>query len=162
MGSKGLSGRIPAGYTLLERRFWERVLAARRQWVDGTGIQLAEWQRPGWTYHAKGLETMLSTPPADAVMILLGIWLARSAHQSPYATLFGSTNLNSRSAHLDTEISFLLSVPEHESSLRAALQREVAHIRKNAIPVDSSTFALPERQVSLSTKAIVALVGSML
>ncbi|KAF8607588.1 hypothetical protein BDV93DRAFT_435284 [Ceratobasidium sp. AG-I] len=144
LGSKGLSGRIPAGYTLLEKRFWKRVVAARRQWSDGTGIQLSEWERLGWTYHAKG------------------IWLAQSAYEPPYATLFGSTNLNSRSAHLDTEISFMLSVPEHEPSLRAALQREVTHIRKNATPVDSSTFALPERQVSLSTRAIVALVGSML
>lgn len=162
LGSKGLSGRIPAGYTLLEKRFWERVMAAGRQWADGMGIQLSEWQRPGWTYHAKGLETMLSTPPTDTVVVLLGIWLARSVRQSPYATLFGSTNLNSRSAHLDTEISFVLSVPEHELSLRAALQRELTHIRKNAAPVDSGTFALPERQVSLSTKVIVGLVGSML
>ncbi|KAG9122256.1 CDP-diacylglycerol--glycerol-3-phosphate 3-phosphatidyltransferase [Ceratobasidium sp. 392] len=57
LGSKGLSGRIPAGYTLLERRFWNRVLAAQRQWEGNGGIELSEWRRPGWTYHAKGLDT---------------------------------------------------------------------------------------------------------
>ncbi|KAG8747557.1 CDP-diacylglycerol--glycerol-3-phosphate 3-phosphatidyltransferase [Ceratobasidium sp. 414] len=144
LGSKGLSGRIPAGYTLLERRFWNRVLAAHRQWENSKGVELAEWERPGWTYHAKG------------------IWLSPSASEAPYATLFGSTNLNSRSAHLDTEISFLLSVPERQSSLRAALRDEIINIRRNANCVDSDTFALPERQVSLVTKAIVGLVGSML
>ncbi|KAG9104482.1 CDP-diacylglycerol--glycerol-3-phosphate 3-phosphatidyltransferase [Ceratobasidium sp. 370] len=144
LGSKGLSGRIPAGYTLLERRFWNRVLAAHRQWENGKGVELAEWRRPGWTYHAKG------------------IWLSASASEAPYATLFGSTNLNSRSAHLDTEISFLLSVPECQSSLRTALRDEIANIRGNANRVDSDTFALPERQVGLVTKAIVGLVGSML
>ncbi|KAG9079096.1 CDP-diacylglycerol--glycerol-3-phosphate 3-phosphatidyltransferase, partial [Ceratobasidium sp. UAMH 11750] len=106
LGSKGLSGRIPAGYTLLERRFWNRVLAAHRQWENGKGIELSEWECPGWTYHAKG------------------IWYSSSVFEAPYATLFGSTNLNSRSAHLDTEISFLLSVPERENSLRAALRHE--------------------------------------
>ncbi|KAG8698859.1 CDP-diacylglycerol--glycerol-3-phosphate 3-phosphatidyltransferase [Ceratobasidium sp. 394] len=144
LGSKGLSGRIPAGYTLLERRFWNRVLAAHRQWENGKGIELSEWECPGWTYHAKG------------------IWYSSSVFEAPYATLFGSTNLNSRSAHLDTEISFLLSVPERENSLRAALRHEVANIRRNANHVDSNTFALAERQVSPVTKAIVGLVGSML
>ncbi|KAG8791654.1 CDP-diacylglycerol--glycerol-3-phosphate 3-phosphatidyltransferase [Ceratobasidium sp. 428] len=144
LGSKGLSGRIPAGYTLLERRFWDRVLSAQRQWEAGKGIELTEWNRPGWTYHAKG------------------IWLSPSARETPYATLFGSTNLNSRSAHLDTEISFILSVPERESSLRKVLQHEIINLRKNAHRVDSETFASPKRQVGLVTKAIVGLVGSML
>ncbi|CAE6392358.1 unnamed protein product [Rhizoctonia solani] len=128
LGSKGLSGRIPEGYTLLERRFWDRVLAAHRQWNSDGGIELGEWNRPGWTYHAKG------------------IWIMPSANELPCATLFGSTNLNSRSAHLDTEISFLLSVPENDTLLRTALQREVLHIRKNAVRVDEHTFASAERR----------------
>ncbi|CAE6494636.1 unnamed protein product [Rhizoctonia solani] len=144
LGSKGLSGRIPEGYTLLEKRFWDRVLAARRQWDGDGGIELREWQRPGWTYHAKGM------------------WISPSINEAPYATLFGSTNLNSRSAHLDTEVSFLLSVPEQNSLLRTALQHEVTHIRNNTTKVDGQTFASPERRVSFTTRAIVALVGTML
>ncbi|KAF8680986.1 argonaute family [Rhizoctonia solani] len=142
LGSKGLSGRIPEGYTLLERRFWDRVLAAHRQWDEDKGIELREWSRTGWTYHAKG------------------IWLMPSFNELPCATLFGSTNLNSRSAHLDTEISFLLSVPEHNNSLRTALKNEILNIKKNTSKVDEHTFASPERRVSLITQAIVALVGA--
>ncbi|CAE7097031.1 unnamed protein product [Rhizoctonia solani] len=144
LGSKGLSGRIPEAYTLLERRFWERVLAAHRQWDDDGGIELREWQQPGWTYHAKGM------------------WLSPSINEAPYATLFGSTNLNSRSAHLDTEVSFLLSVPRQDSLLRTALQHEVSHIRSYTTKVDEQTFSSSERRVSLTTQAIVAFVESML
>lgn len=47
------------------------------------------------------------------VMIYIGpgIWLSPSPKSLPILTLFGSTNLNSRSAHLDTELSFVMVVP---------------------------------------------------
>jgi hypothetical protein len=57
-GSSGISGRIPEGYTLLEQRFMDAVDASGRSWLSddhgGTGVQLMEWEKPGWTYHAKG------------------------------------------------------------------------------------------------------------
>ncbi|KAJ7846155.1 hypothetical protein B0H13DRAFT_2093898, partial [Mycena leptocephala] len=98
-GSRGISGRIPEGYTLLEQRFMSAVTRAGRQ----PSVQLNEWEREGWTYHAKGGGT-----------------------QSPMLTLFGSTNLNSRSAHIDTELSFLMLVPETSGadSLRRQLAEE--------------------------------------
>jgi len=37
-----------------------------------------------------------------------GIWLSPNPESLPILTLFGSTNLNSRSAHLDTELSFVM------------------------------------------------------
>ena len=57
-GSRGLSGLIPEGYTLLERRFMRAVRAAGRDTGSQNGstdaIGLSEWVREGWTYHAKG------------------------------------------------------------------------------------------------------------
>ena len=61
-GSRGVSGRIPEGYTVLERRFMRAVRAAGREWpsdilvenLHDPGVQLSEWERDGWTYHAKG------------------------------------------------------------------------------------------------------------
>lgn len=59
-GSKGISGRIPEGYTLLEQRFMRAVEMAGLVWNNtvgrdaGKGVQLTEWEREGWTYHAKG------------------------------------------------------------------------------------------------------------
>jgi CDP-diacylglycerol---glycerol-3-phosphate 3-phosphatidyltransferase len=72
-------------------------------------------------------------------------------------TLFGSTNLNSRSAHLDTELSFAMVVPEEETDLRQRLADEVAGIR-----ADVREWRGHERRVPFSTQLIVSIVGGML
>ena len=54
--SKGISSRIPEGYTWLEQRFMAAVRASQPQdsgSVPGS-VELKEWNRQGWTYHAKG------------------------------------------------------------------------------------------------------------
>ncbi|KAJ7683694.1 hypothetical protein B0H17DRAFT_1073780 [Mycena rosella] len=136
-GSRGVSGRIPEGYTLLEQRFMKAVQRAGRE----SGVQLNEWEREGWTYHAKG------------------IWLSAAAGSPPLLTLFGSTNLNSRSAHIDTELSFLMLVPETSASdaLRAQLADEIGNLRSHA-----SDWKGAQRKVRLGTKVLVGLVGGML
>uniref|UniRef100_A0A0W0F713 CDP-diacylglycerol--glycerol-3-phosphate 3-phosphatidyltransferase n=1 Tax=Moniliophthora roreri TaxID=221103 RepID=A0A0W0F713_MONRR len=129
-GSKGISGRIPEGYTLLEQRFMKAVARAGRFWKESTGVQLLEWLKDGWTYHAKGL------------------WFSPNASSHPVLTLFGSTNLNSRSSHIDTELSFVMILPSEQQNtdsqqkatesangitiLQAQLADEVANIRANA------------------------------
>ncbi|KAG6840927.1 hypothetical protein C0991_003185 [Blastosporella zonata] len=52
-GSKGISGRIPEGYTLLEQRFMSAVKRTGRL----SGVELTEWEKDGWTYHAKENES---------------------------------------------------------------------------------------------------------
>jgi CDP-diacylglycerol--glycerol-3-phosphate 3-phosphatidyltransferase len=55
-GSKGISSRLPEGYTWLEQRFMAAVRASQPQdsgSVPGS-VELKEWNRQGWTYHAKG------------------------------------------------------------------------------------------------------------
>ncbi|KAF9819729.1 hypothetical protein IEO21_01820 [Rhodonia placenta] len=119
-GSKGVSGRIPEGYTVLERRFMRDVRNASREWPHDEpleqrarpGIQLCEWVKDGWTYHAKG------------------IWWRPTPSAHPLLTLFGSTNLNSRSANLDTELSFMLVT--NSPALRARLAEEVDGLRAHA------------------------------
>jgi len=121
-GSRGVSGRIPEGYTVLERRFMKAVRAAGREWPSEqpvqdrteSGVQLSEWAREGWTYHAKG------------------IWLRPTPSAHPCLTLFGSTNLNSRSANIDTELSFMLVTSSPK--LRARLAEEVDGLRSHAYP----------------------------
>ncbi|KAJ7111960.1 CDP-diacylglycerol-glycerol-3-phosphate 3-phosphatidyltransferase [Mycena epipterygia] len=134
-GSRGVSGRIPEGYTLLEQRFMKAVHRAGR----ASAVHLNEWEREGWTYHAKG------------------IWLSAATGQLPMLTLFGSTNLNSRSAHIDTELSFLMLVPETSTSLRSQLANEVENLRAH-----SRSWEGADRRVRLGTKALVSLVGGML
>ncbi|KAF7312706.1 CDP-diacylglycerol--glycerol-3-phosphate 3-phosphatidyltransferase [Mycena indigotica] len=138
-GSRGISGRIPEGYTLLEQRFMQAVLHANRQF----GVQLNQWERDGWTYHAKG------------------IWVSESEESLPLMTLFGSTNLNSRSAHIDTELSFLMLAPDDDSEAVLALRRQLAAERDNIL-AHSKPWSGHHRQVRLGTKALVWLVGGML
>lgn len=147
-GSSGISGRIPEGYTFLEQRFWRGVQRAGRIWKEGHGVQFHEWTRNGWTYHAKGLWVSPASSTTEKT-------------QSPVLTLFGSTNLNSRSANLDTELAFVMVVPstddEVTKDLRNKLREEVAHLREHA-----DTWKGGERKVRPGTKALVKLVGGML
>ncbi|KAJ8589133.1 hypothetical protein M405DRAFT_792031 [Rhizopogon salebrosus TDB-379] len=140
-GSGGLSGLIPEGYTLLEQRFMKAARTASRaspsNITDGHNVSLREWERDGWTYHAKG------------------IWLSPSVDTPPILTLFGSTNLNSRSANLDTELSFVMATST--DGLRQKLQEEIQGLQCWAVPWRGG-----ERKVRCRTKAIVGLVGGML
>lgn len=65
--SKGVSHLIPEGYTLLESRFHRDLVRKGRDWDDATqtGIELTEWNRPGWTYHAKGALPSIRTNGTD-------------------------------------------------------------------------------------------------
>ncbi|KZV88292.1 hypothetical protein EXIGLDRAFT_722823 [Exidia glandulosa HHB12029] len=141
-GSAGISGHIPDGYTLLEQRFWSRVQQAGRAWTDGNGVRLSEWGRPGWTYHAKGL------------------WLSPKTAETPNTTVFGSTNLSSRSANLDTELSFALLTAN--DNLRQQLRTELDAIREYSDDVDERTWSTPSRRVRFTTRLLVALLQNML
>lgn len=85
----------------------------------------------------------------------LGIWLSPSGDTLPVLTLFGSTNLNSRSANLDTELSFVMVTSS--DGLRQKLQEEIQGLQQWTVPWRGG-----ERKVRCRTKAIVGLVGGML
>ncbi|KAI0748459.1 hypothetical protein C8Q80DRAFT_1104426 [Daedaleopsis nitida] len=144
--SKGISGRIPEAYTLFERRFMKTVRAVGKEWDSQSsdvlpGVQLHEWEREGWTYHAKG------------------IWVRPSPSSDPVLTLFGSTNLNSRSANLDTELSFVMATTS--TALQKKLAEEVDGLRANAHSWRGESDS-GSRRVRLGTRALVGLVGAML
>jgi hypothetical protein len=54
---------------------------------------------------------------------IVGIWLSPNPESPPILTLFGSTNLNSRSAHLDTELSFMMLA--NSATVQKKLQLEL-------------------------------------
>jgi len=134
--SSGLSGLIPEAYTLLERDFWKRVVNKSRQWSckDG-GISLYEWTKPGWTYHAKG------------------IWLSPSISEPPSITLIGSSNLNARSARLDTELGFVIF--SNSNTLRNDLHDEIRNLIKPSQEVGFDTWADPSRRVRPLARLLV-------
>lgn len=54
-GAKGPAGGIPAAYTLIARNFHNKLVKANQQ----NRVKLFEYQKTGWSYHAKGLWYLL-------------------------------------------------------------------------------------------------------
>jgi hypothetical protein len=77
LGARGPAGGIPAGYTLVASEFLKQVQSAEQE----NRIQMAEFQKQGWTYHAKGL------------------WYTLPGHHLPTLTFIGSPNFGKYNQH---------------------------------------------------------------
>lgn len=86
-----------------------------------------------------------------------GVWLRDTPDTSPFMTFIGSSNLSTRSAKLDIELSSILVTTN--PSLQSALDKEVQGLRQWATEVGEAqgTWDLPERKVSWLATALVAL-----
>jgi CDP-diacylglycerol---glycerol-3-phosphate 3-phosphatidyltransferase len=153
------------------------VVKAGRLWKvssenrAGEGVLLSEWEKPGWTYHAKGSNVLQSLIRWTWLLFAIGVWLSPNSSSPPVLTLFGSTNLNSRSAHIDTELSFLMIIPsesvvcesmqgENDAAslaLRRKLDSEISGIRSDAVEWQGGS-----RKVRWTTKLLVWLAKGML
>ncbi|KAN0060660.1 CDP-diacylglycerol--glycerol-3-phosphate 3-phosphatidyltransferase [Thecaphora frezii] len=145
--SRGFSGWIPEAYTWFEKRFWDALRRSGRLWNGDAGqggVEVREWKKPGWTYHAKG------------------IWYTPPATMTPTMVHVGSSNYGSRSSDLDLECTLLLST-RPESRLSTHLAAEVEGLRSDAHEmVDEKLFRRPDRKVRWRVKAAAWLIGSML
>ncbi len=166
--SPGISKLIPDAYTLLETRFHRDLVRSGREWDEGKagGVELAEWMKEGWTYHAKG---GLARDAKDVTFnsgndrpFFIGIWLSPKDQANekpqpprPYLTFIGSSNLSTRSLNLDVELSFLMMTSSN--TLRKAMSNEVQNVRENSKAVGPETWKQPDRAVGLTTKVLVAL-----
>ncbi|KAK4992010.1 CDP-diacylglycerol--glycerol-3-phosphate 3-phosphatidyltransferase [Elasticomyces elasticus] len=146
-GSKGVSGMLPAAYTLLSRRFLDAVSRVGL----GQQIALKEWRRGtvntpgGWTYHAKG------------------IWVTLPREENPSISLVGSSNYTKRSYSLDLEANTLIVTKNPD--LMRRLGDEEKWLQEYAKVVDRDEFAKTERRVGLHVRVamwIVTLVGGAL
>jgi CDP-diacylglycerol--glycerol-3-phosphate 3-phosphatidyltransferase len=149
-GSRGPSGMLPAGYTLLARRFL-RELERQKSTEKDASIGLKEWTRglygskDRWTYHAKGL------------------WiqpLTTESSEGPSLTFVGSSNFTRRSQKLDLEATALIITAD--SALQRALKQEVKHLESYAATVDKTTLDAPERKADLKTRISLWLCQGML
>lgn len=123
-------------------------MRAGRQWDGHDGVRLQEWERDGWTYHAKGESTGVCQADSS------GMWLSPD-NAPPIMTFIGSSNLSTRSLNLDTELSLFLAT-SHDG-LRAQFAEELAQLQTYAHDVGAETWRLPERKVSTLAKVLVAL-----
>ncbi|MCJ1256662.1 CDP-diacylglycerol--glycerol-3-phosphate 3-phosphatidyltransferase [Lignoscripta atroalba] len=180
-GSSGVSGMLPAAYTLLSRRFLQAAnkaaapsssFAARptqqsdleKQGGQSGGIQLREWRRgtvgtpDGWTYHAKGLWITLpttATPPPPPS--------SSSPHptsplpSSPCITLLGSSNYTKRSYTLDTEVGAVIVTTD--AGLKAQLKKEEEGLLKYSQVVREEDLKGGERRVGVGVRVAMWIVG---
>ncbi|MFH4979297.1 hypothetical protein AB6A40_006006 [Gnathostoma spinigerum] len=120
----GFSRYIPSIYVVISEFFYRSTRS---------GVRLFEYERPGWTYHAKGL------------------WIDSNA-SSLFASLVGSSNYGYRSVHRDLEMSMLL-VTSNEK-LKKELRLEHARLKEWTFPVQFATFLRPDHRVPLWIKLV--------
>lgn len=153
-GSKGVSGLLPAAYTLLARRFLERAEKEGRK----KDVALKEWRRgtvgvgDGWTYHAKGL------------WVCLGQGKNKNEDEGPSISVVGSSNYTKRSYTLDLETGVIIVTKDE--GLKSRLRDEKDNLgRDYAKEVTVDDFTSTERRVSIKVRVamwIVSLVGGAL
>ena len=190
-GSAGVSGMLPAAYTLLSRRFLQKAEKA----TPAGAVQVREWRlgtvgRPhGWTYHAKGLWLTLTGQSNAAPKDEIGVpnekpiggknndqsqsmtetgptttsAMAASSQASGIVTLIGSSNYTERSYGLDTEVGAVV-VTTNEGLMRA-LAAEQRNLLKHTRAVSVAELDAKERRAGLGTRLamwIVKAVGGSL
>ncbi|KIS71215.1 CDP-diacylglycerol--glycerol-3-phosphate 3-phosphatidyltransferase [Mycosarcoma maydis] len=153
--SKGVSGWIPEAYTWYEFQFWDALRRSRRLLrQDGKsgeegGVEIREWKKDGWTYHAKGI--WFSPPPAEGSNELA----------APTIVHIGSSNYGSRSADLDLECTFLISTLSKKLSQK--FKEEWSKLEADAKDrVDESLFQRPDRQVRRRVRIASWILKGML
>lgn len=168
-GSRGVSGMLPAAYTLLSRRFLRTVASAGKEDV----IQLKEWRKGtvgepgGMTYHAKGLWVTL--PPqasgsGSAASAAVGVTKEGQLTEvmeetGPSITVVGSSNYTKRSYSLDLEIGAM--VVTGDESLKARLKRETENLQADATVATQDDLAKVDRRVGLKVRLALWLVEAL-
>ncbi|NXY49124.1 PGPS1 protein, partial [Ceuthmochares aereus] len=133
-GAKGVAGAIPAAYVYIERQFYSEVCCLHQQ----ERVQLQEYSRAGWTFHAKGL------------------WLYLAGSDLPCLTLIGSPNFGYRSVHRDLEAQ--VAIVTENKALQQQLHQEQEQLYLCSGVVSSSTFEQPNRYVKLWVKLVTPLI----
>ncbi|KAI1232528.1 CDP-diacylglycerol--glycerol-3-phosphate 3-phosphatidyltransferase, partial [Lamprotornis superbus] len=127
-GAKGVAGAIPAAYVYIEHQFYSEVCYLQQQ----ERVQLQEYSRAGWTFHAKGL------------------WLYLAGSDLPCLTLIGSPNFGYRSVHRDLEAQ--VAIVTENKALQQQLHQEQEQLYLCSGVVSTSTFEQPNRYVKLWVK----------
>lgn len=149
-GSPGVSGMLPAAYTLLSRRFLKEVAKQKKDDV----IELKEWRKGtvgepgGYTYHAKGIWATLPSRLDTTGKIL--------EEEGPSVTLVGSSNYTKRSYGLDLEVGALIMTGNPE--LKKRLKAEVQWLEKDATVTTQDDLMKIDRRVGFKVRAALWLV----
>lgn len=130
MGANGPAGSIPKAYTLIAKRYYDTVIAAKQT----NRINLLEFERSGWTYHAKGL------------------WYYLPNEKLPSLAVIGSSNFGERSVNRDLEAQICLVTLNEK--LKNQLQKECDHLYSYGTLAQKE---LAERPIPRWVRAVVWL-----
>ncbi|XP_067403274.1 LOW QUALITY PROTEIN: CDP-diacylglycerol--glycerol-3-phosphate 3-phosphatidyltransferase, mitochondrial [Emydura macquarii macquarii] len=133
-GAKGMAGAIPAAYVYIAHQFYNKVCCRGQH----NRVQLQEYARNGWTFHAKGL------------------WLYLAGSSLPCLTLIGSPNFGYRSVHRDLEAQVAIVTENRDLQQQLHEEQEQLYLRSGV--VSSSTFEQPSRYVKLWVKLVTPLI----
>ena len=135
LGARGPAGGIPHAYTLIAKSFYNSLLMKNLQ----EKIKLYEYQKEGWTFHAKGL------------------WYSPSSNSVSYPclTMIGSPNFGYRSVSkdLETQVTILTS----NKDLQEQLRLEQSRLYKQGTEVNSVTYQQEDRKVPAWVKMVVGI-----
>uniref|UniRef100_A0A914HNJ4 CDP-diacylglycerol--glycerol-3-phosphate 3-phosphatidyltransferase n=1 Tax=Globodera rostochiensis TaxID=31243 RepID=A0A914HNJ4_GLORO len=134
LGADGLSGHIPSLYEHCALAFVRRTLQANQ----ADRLAFAEWVRPGWTFHAKGLWVEERQQQQQQGSAADGAATASHCCGRRVATVVGSSNFGFRSAQRDLEAQLLL-VTDNEA-LKGRIAEEKNSLLAHAEVLDPSTF----------------------
>ena len=129
-GARGLAAAIPDAYADIARAFCAQARRAGRAGV----VKVLQYDRPGWTYHAKG------------------VWVADAAQQEDMMTVIGSPNFGERSVHRDLELQFVLRTRSRD--LCAGLVAERDGLLAHSAPVDEWSGAPPPLWLRLAWRVL--------
>jgi CDP-diacylglycerol--glycerol-3-phosphate 3-phosphatidyltransferase len=125
----GVKGALPMAYSLIEQDFFERTVGREFPTV------LREFNRPGWTFHGKG---MWWRPPPSAVTNKASLGL-------PQLTVVGSSNFGQRSYGCDLESNLVMFT--RSPDLQRRLQDEYDALTRDAEVVTEQLWRRPERML---------------
>ncbi|XP_038402368.1 CDP-diacylglycerol--glycerol-3-phosphate 3-phosphatidyltransferase, mitochondrial isoform X2 [Canis lupus baileyi] len=155
-GAKGVAGAIPAAYVHIERQFYREVCSLGQQ----ERVQLQEYWRRGWTFHAKELHADdlggCFRKHVELLRVGGGLWLYLAGSSLPCLTLIGSPNFGYRSVHRDLEAQ--IAIVTESRALQQQLHQEQEQLYLRSGVVSSSTFEQPSRQVKLWVKMVTPLI----
>lgn len=132
LSARGLAGGIPSAYTALATAF----LNSAQRMGQLNRLTIFEYQRPGWTYHGKGL------------------WLTLPGQKTPHLTLIGSSNFGARSVHRDLETQIALVT--FNETLRQKLHEEQQQLYQLGTPFTAEIAAQPDRKPPLWVKTVLS------
>ncbi|XP_068249659.1 CDP-diacylglycerol--glycerol-3-phosphate 3-phosphatidyltransferase, mitochondrial [Palaemon carinicauda] len=133
LGARGVSGGIPAAYTLIAQRFFEKI-----HQNDSQRVELFEYERPNWTFHGKGL------------------WYYKPDQSLPFLTMIGSPNFGRRSVNRDLESQLVILTSNR--ALQTSLQEEQQHLYSLASLVTRQTFTQVDRLVPYWVRFVIPVV----